>query len=243
MGLRCRETGALVRGALLLALASAALPGAAQLPGTQFDLGAGGVAVVTLDQERLFSDSAYGQAVAAAVERSARALTEENRALEQTLAEEELALTEARSRYSPAEFRDMADAFDARVQSIRARQEARGRAIGAFRDAERQRFFEAALPVLTEVVRSVGAVAVLDNRAIVLALDEVDITDRVLSRLDTELQVEGVPRHVPGFGPDDAATGSVEDGHGVLLLPGPRPRPPADAGGPPLDLPSPVVEP
>ncbi|MBK5927574.1 OmpH family outer membrane protein [Rhodobaculum claviforme] len=212
--------------AAVLALAGLAVGAggaAAQLPGTQFALGTGMAAVVTLDQERLFAESAFGRAVAAAVERSARALTEENRALEEDLAREERALTERRTQLPPAEFRTLAEAFDARVQAIRRRQEGRGRAIAAFRDAQRLRFFEAAVPVVAEVVAASGAVVVLDSRAIVLALDEVDITDRVLVRLDAVLGTHEVPERVP------------------QAMPGPVPSGDGAAVGAPLDLPVPAL--
>ncbi len=230
--------------ALLVALAA---PVAAQLPGTQFSLGAGPPAVVTLDQDRLFAESAFGRAVAEAVDRSARVLSDENRRLEQELAAEERALTDRRPDLPAEEFRTLADAFDARVQSIRRTQEARGRALATFRDAQRQRFFEAALPMVTEVVADAGAVVVLDSRAIVLALDEVDITERVRARMDAVLGADAVPEVVPDFVPDggDAVGGvapPVPPRHGGPDLPQrPRPRP-EGSGGPPLDLPPPVLE-
>ena len=229
--------------AATLALLGVAWGALAQVPGTRFSLGTG-PAVVTLDQERLFTDSAYGQAVMAAVDRSVQELTRRNRELETRLAEEERALTRRRAELPPEEFRALADTFDARVEEIRRNQEARGRAIGAFRDAQRQRFFEAALPVVTEVVTASGAVAVLDNRAIVLALDEIDITDRVLARLDTVLGDPDVPETVPDVPPPppDGAEGPGLSGPPAPGSGPPRPRPlPPDAGGPPLDLPSPSI--
>ncbi len=186
--------------------------------------------VVTLDQERLFADSAFGRRVTATVEEAARTLAAENRALEAELVAEERALTDARPSTPPEEFRRLADDFDARVEEIRAAQEAKSRAIGAFRDAEQQRFLEVALPVLAQVVFETGAVAVLDTRAIVLSIDEIDITDRVLARLDSEVG-DGDGPEVPALWPD------LPEPPAAPVRPMPRPSGPSAPGGPPLDLP------
>lgn len=213
-----------------LSLALLAAPAAAQGPGGHFSLGEG-PPVVTLDQERLLAESAFGRGLAAAVDSAARALSEENRALEQALSAEELSLTERRPTLAAEEFRALADAFDDRVDEIRRRQEARGRAIGRFRDTQRQRFFEAAGPVVGQVVLDVGASVVLDSRAIVLAVEDIDITDRVLARLDEVLGAEDVPAHIPDAGPPMLPPAPLR----------PMPRPPSN-GGPPLDLPAPSLE-
>ena len=144
-------------------------------------------AVVTLDQERLFAESAFGQRVAAAVQEAARDLAAENRAFEATLAEEERRLTELRATRTPEDFRALADAFDARVEEIRRRQEGRNRALTAFRDAEQQRFFEAALPVLLELMAETGARIVLDSRLVLLSLDASDITEPAIRRIDDRI--------------------------------------------------------
>ena len=70
-----------------------------------------------------------------------------------------------------------ADAFDAKVTEIRQRQDGKVWAIGQMQDAERQNFYAAAFPVIEEVVRGRGAVAVLDSRAIFLAAEAIYITD------------------------------------------------------------------
>ena len=111
----------------------------------------------------------------------------ENRQIEGELTVEERTLTDRRATMTPDEFRAAADAFDAKVTEIRQTQDAKLRAIGRLQETERQRFFAAAFPVIGEVVRSRGAVAVLDSRAIFLAADAIDITDILIERIDTEL--------------------------------------------------------
>jgi phosphoribosylamine-glycine ligase len=100
-------------------------------------------------------------------------------------------------------FRAAADAFDEKVTQIRQRQDAKVRAIGQMQEAERQTFFAAALPVIEEVVRGRGAVAVLDSRAIFVAADAIDITDDLVAQIDaalgagTEAPLSGEPAEMP----------------------------------------------
>lgn len=143
--------------------------------------------VLTLDEERMFTGSTFGQRVLADLTAAERALAAENRALEEELVEAERALTEQRPTTAPEVFRSLADAFDARVQRVRQMQDAKARDLARLRDTERQRFFEAAVPVLGELAREAGAVAILSNQAIVLAFDRIDITDAAIARLDATL--------------------------------------------------------
>lgn len=227
--------------ALAAALAAAVAPAGlrAQLPDGPFPLGEQAEPesprspVLTLDQERLFEESAFGARVFDQLEAASRALAAENRRLEEQLSAEERALTEERPLLPPEEFRALADDFDQMVQRIRREQEAKSVALAQFRDAERQRFFELALPVLSQIVLEAGAVAVLDNRAIFLVAAPIDMTDEAIERIDEEI-------------------GAARDGAPDELLPqiepppddAPPPQPPEPAlppeGGPPLELPNPA---
>jgi Skp family chaperone for outer membrane proteins len=143
--------------------------------------------ILTLDQERLFTETQWGKRAADRIEATSAELAAENRQIEGELTVEERTLTDRRATMTPDEFRAAADAFDAKVTEIRQTQDAKLRAIGRLQETERQRFFAAAFPVIGEVVRSRGAVAVLDSRAIFLAADAIDITDILIERIDTEL--------------------------------------------------------
>ena len=155
---------------------------------------------VTLDQERLFSESLWGKRAAERIEARSTELALENRQIEGELTVEERALTDRRATMTPEAFRAPADAFDAKVTEIRQTQDAKLRAIGRLQETERQRFRAAAFPVIGDVVRSRGAVAVLDSRAIFLAAEAIDITDILIERIDTEL----------GAGDDVAAPDAVQ---------------------------------
>lgn len=153
--------------------------------------------VLTLDQDRLFQASAYGQRVAREIDAAATALTAENREIEAQLATEEKDLTTRRAAMTAAEFRPLADAFDAKVVAIRGAQEGKLVALNGRRDLERQAFYQAAAPVLGDLVRDAGAVAILDARAVFLSADRIDVTDEAIVRVDRLLGAGPLPTAEP----------------------------------------------
>lgn len=149
--------------------------------------------VLIVDQERLFAESAYGQAVLDEIERRSEALAAENRAIEAELVAEEQRLTDLRGELSSEAFRPMADAFDDRVQSIRREQDAKVRAVQSLRERSRQEFSARAGPILSELVRDRGAQVLLDSRSVLRAVEGVDVTDAAIGRVDAELGEGDVP--------------------------------------------------
>jgi Skp family chaperone for outer membrane proteins len=143
--------------------------------------------ILVLNQERLLSQAAMGRRIQREVEAASRALAAENRAIEARLTEEELELTDLRPTLPAGEFAELADDFDARVEGIRRAQEAKARALQAQADAAQARFFELAFPVLLELVQDRGAQVLMDNRAVLLASEGVDITDAAIARVDAAL--------------------------------------------------------
>jgi Skp family chaperone for outer membrane proteins len=140
--------------------------------------------VLTIDADRLLAESALGRALSDEVEEAARRLAEENRRIEAELLAEERALTERRSMMSSDEFRPMADAFDEKVQRLRAEQDEKERALAELREDGRQRFFQQAVPILSEIVRERGALVLLDRRDVFLSADAIDITDAAIAGMD-----------------------------------------------------------
>ncbi|MCG6901613.1 MAG: OmpH family outer membrane protein [Rhodobacter sp.] len=143
--------------------------------------------ILTLDQERLFNGSRVAERVVAETERRTAELTAENRRIEEQLVAEELELTERRPSLPPDEFRALADAFDAKVQGIRAAQDAKARELQRLQDEERQNFLRRITPVLAEIVRERGAVVVLDRRSVLLSAEAIDITDEAIARINEVL--------------------------------------------------------
>lgn len=170
--------------AVSLAGAIAAVPALAQDMGRPLFAPS---AVAVLDQESFFARSAFGRKVLAEAEADTTALATENRQLEQELGDAERALLEARAGLDPDEFRARADAFDARVIETRAQQDRKAVEITRRVEAARAGFFEAAVPVLLELMRERGHSVVLDGRAVLLSFESADITDAAIAAVDARI--------------------------------------------------------
>ena len=150
-----------------------------------------GFPIAVLNQERLLSQSLYGQRIQREVEAAGLALSQENRRIETRLTEEELRLTEQRATMSAEDFRPLAEDFDTRVEGIRAAQEAKSRALQAQAEAAQAQFFEQAFPVLIGLLRERGAAVLMDNRAVLLSVEGADITDEAIALVDAEIGAGG----------------------------------------------------
>lgn len=148
--------------------------------------------IVVINQERLLSQSLYGQRIQREVEAAGMALAAENREIEAQLTEEELLLTERRATMTPEEFRPLAEEFNTRVEGIRAAQEAKSRALQSQAEAAQSRFFEIAFPILVEILRERGAMVLMDSRAVLLSAEGVDITDAAIVLIDEALGEGGL---------------------------------------------------
>ncbi|NNK77342.1 MAG: OmpH family outer membrane protein [Litoreibacter sp.] len=167
--------------------------------------------VLTLNQDRLYASSLFGQRVLKGIEEESLKLAAENRRIEIDLVEEERRLTDERATMDAAEFRALALDFDERVNDIRRAQDGKRDALQRKADAERARFFELAFPILLELVEETGALAILNNSAVIFSVRQIDITDRAIDRINAVL----------GAAPPDPETG-----------PNPTPRPEDDGAEP-----------
>jgi Skp family chaperone for outer membrane proteins len=177
-----------------------ALPAAAQ------DSSGGLVSpILTLDQDRVYTGSLWGARAAARISAALETLAAENSRIADELTEEERSLTERRADMAPEAFRAEADAFDARVVTIRREQDAKSRDIARSAEAEQRAFYQAILPVLGEVMRARGALAILDRNAIFVSADIIDVTDEVIALADAQL---GAGPQAPQAPAPDSAGGN-----------------------------------
>ena len=194
-------------------------------------------AIRTVDQDRLYFESQFGQRVREQVIDASRVLEAENQRLVAELSARETALTESRPNLSPEAFRFQAEAFNTDAERIRDEQERKSREILRFQEAEQLRFFDIVLPLLNIMVQEVGAKVLLDSRVVLLAASDVDLTDAAILQIDAELgdgaDTLEAPLSLTLPERDDIAPGP---------LPAPSPRP-APGASPPLELPSPDLEP
>jgi len=143
--------------------------------------------ILTVEPDRLFTSSLFGIRVAQEQDLERDALLNDKSVIEAQLEEEEEQLTEQRDTMPAQEFAVLADAFDEKVQQLRRDQLQRSRAFTAKFDRARQDFFRFSLPILAEIVRTSGAVAILERRTVFLAADSIDITALAIERINQEL--------------------------------------------------------
>lgn len=140
--------------------------------------------ILTIEIDRLYAESAYGQRVSESLEAEGAEITAQNRVIEADLIAEEKSLTETRAKVSPSEFRALADAFDEKVQNLRREQDAKARALGAQSDEHRRQFLALAEPVLAGLMQDAGAAVILDKRQVFLSAGVIDVTDTAIARID-----------------------------------------------------------
>ena len=143
--------------------------------------------ILTIDPDRLFAETAFGERVLRSIEERSTVLARENRRIEAELIAEERALTEQRASLSVAEFRALAEAFDEKVQRLREEQDAKTREIQGLRETEQQRFLGEIVPILSTLITERGASIVVDRRSVFLSASRVDITDEAIRIIDAEL--------------------------------------------------------
>lgn len=171
------------------AIAVAALVGSALVGSAGAGAAQDGTAssILTIDRERLFVESDFGQAVLAREAASAKALEAENAQIEADLIAEEQDLTDRRATLSAEEFSALAAAFDEKVVRIRAEQDEKVRNLTQLRENDRKAFFRAVVPVLGDLLVERKAVAIFDSSATVLALGTIDVTDAAIAKVDAVL--------------------------------------------------------
>jgi Skp family chaperone for outer membrane proteins len=197
---------------LLASLIIAALAGAAgaqqNIETPEFEVTAGEVvtAILTVDIDRLFSQSQFGQRVAQSYAAEREALAMENGRIVAALREEELALTAQRADMAPTVFRTEAEAFDEKAQSIRRAQDAKERALEDTLVQGRDQFLEVTRPILGQLMVDRGAFALLDRRSVLLSLGSIDVTDDAIARIDAAIGdgADATQETGPDLGPDTA---------------------------------------
>ncbi|MEJ2021941.1 MAG: OmpH family outer membrane protein [Maritimibacter sp.] len=177
--------------------------------------------VVTLDRDRLFNESQFGQRVKQDLATETAQMVAETTDIENALADEERALTEKRETLDPEAFRSLALAFDEKVQNLRAeRQQAQTDLQTTIAKAQED-FFSQVGPILGQLMRERGAVLIIDQRAILLAASDVDITDAAIQRVDAVLLGDGAD---PEASQDSAPTGASGEGM-IDTIPAPETLP------------------
>ena len=111
-------------------------------------------------------------------------LVAENTRIENELTAEERELTKRRSMLKAAEFQKLADAFDRKVQQIRADRDARERELQLRAQMEWQSFRQQIeTSLIIEIMQERGAVLVMDRNQAIMFSTTIDITEEAITRL------------------------------------------------------------
>lgn len=199
--------------ACLRALTLCALAAGAPQHGAAQDIGLVQSEILVLDIERFFSNSKAGARLTAAYQAERDELISNNNKIAADLRAEEQALTERRPELSPEEFRDLADAFDAKVRAIRQENERAALDLERRREVAPLQLMRIAEPVLVQIMRDAGAVMIVDHRQVLLRADVIDITDLAIARVDEAIG-DGTQVTLPL--PDDPP---AEDGAEAPVMP------------------------
>ena len=141
--------------------------------------------VVTVDLERLVSETQIGQYLSFQMSEEAQRLQVEFDAIEAELSAEEADLIKKREILDLDEFRVLAKAFDEKAVRLRQEQQAKIQAITEESSRRRQDLLRSFVPVLSQVMRDRGATVLLDRRSVVLDdRASVDITDVAIMIID-----------------------------------------------------------
>lgn len=226
--------------------AQEAAPGAIEAPGLSSGRsaapGAGGGAllvetpsgqsalpILTIDPQALFLHSAWGQRVSDSISAESKQIEAENERLADQFSREEQELTALRSSLPADEFRRRADEFDKRVVEVRRQRDGLLRTLDTRFEAERNAFFRTALPILAQLMKERGAQVVVDQSAIFVAAQAVDVTDDLAARVDSEIgagPVEPVEQDASPAAPDPSGSeAQAPEPAAPTAQPGAAPRP------------------
>jgi len=182
--------GAPILSLCLAALSLIALPSKSLAQASSFSLP--DIPVLTIERERLFTETQFGQNLSAAIAARGRRLSAENRQIEQELADEESELTKLRKTLDPEEFRVLADEFDIKVTKARSEQDTKARGLSQLTDQVERSFLFTIAPAIEVLMREKGASVILDRRAVFVSADASDITQEAIGRIDSALG-KGMP--------------------------------------------------
>lgn len=169
---------------------------------------------VVLSQDRILVESRAGQKLLADEETARNRLRAEARAIDAAFEEEERRLTELRPTLEPPAFRELADAFDARVVAARREQDARSAALAQEFDEKRRQFYAEVAPILVALMARTGASAIFDENSVLLVDQGLDITDAVIAEIDAAFDAgrlaPAAPQPAPAAPQDPAPTADTQ---------------------------------
>tara|TARA_R110000851_G_scaffold105373_1_gene223625 strand:+ start:1017 stop:1619 length:603 start_codon:yes stop_codon:yes gene_type:complete len=175
--------------------------------GTAFPLGAQQIGVIqsdvlVIDPERMLLESDYGKRLQGEIQAERDRLIAYNEKVAQELEAEEQRLTALRSTTPANEFRELADAFDQRVEELRLESERLSRELERRRELIPIQFMRVVQPVLSELLNEANAMLMIDARTVMLHTSAADVTELAVQRINAAI---GAGPLAPEAAPDQSA--------------------------------------
>jgi Skp family chaperone for outer membrane proteins len=143
--------------------------------------------VLVIDPERMLLESDYGKRLQGEIQAERDRLIAYNEKVAQELEAEEQRLTALRSKTPANEFREMADAFDQRVEELRLESERLSRELERRRELIPIQFMRVVQPVLSELLNEANAMVMIDARTVMLHTSAADVTDLAVQRINAAI--------------------------------------------------------
>lgn len=175
-----RKTIAVIGAGLFLALGTVQPGNAQQMGVIQSD-------ILVIDPERMLLESEYGIRLQREIQAERDRLIKKNEQVAQELEDEEQRLTALRATTPPSEFREMADAFDQRVEELRLESERMSRELERRRELVPIQFMRVVQPVLSELLLEANAMVMIDARAVMLHTAAADVTELAVVRINERI--------------------------------------------------------
>lgn len=143
--------------------------------------------VLIVDLDRLYVESAFGQRVEAEYAAAGEVLEADSQATQAELEAEERMLAEQRPDMEMDAFREAAEAFDLKVEGIRAEYDARETAVQAARSEAIDDFRSRVRPLLGQIMIDNRSLVMLEAEDAYLFVTAIDITDQAIRLSDQVL--------------------------------------------------------
>ncbi|MBQ0748948.1 MAG: OmpH family outer membrane protein [Roseovarius sp.] len=162
--------------------------------------------VLVIDPERMLLESDYGKRLQGEIQAERDRLIAYNEKVAQELEAEEQRLTALRSTTPANEFREMADAFDQRVEELRLESERLSRELERRRELIPIQFMRVVQPVLSELLNEANAMVMIDARTVMLHTSAADVTELAVQRINAAIGAGPLaPEAAPEAAPEQPA--------------------------------------
>ena len=143
--------------------------------------------VLVVDIERVYAESEFGRRIESDYQNAGLLLSSENDAFLAELEAEERNIADRRDDMTVEEFRAEAEAFDIKVQDIRAQQDELVETLEARRLAGQTAFETQLRPILGQLMIDNRGVVLLEKEAAYLFVTNIDITDQAIAAVNAAL--------------------------------------------------------